>query len=346
MELVVALLLYTIGVILVCFVGVRFLGNRGTSPTTAPTPASGIKLFLLSFIKTFCCCGGKLLDCVQGVEYCLFGRPTHIFQGLYFSLVGGGLFLVYRYAEPLFESSPYLTHVHTYLFGTCAAFGVGLFYQVVLMNPGVITARNVAAYESSWEYDGAVFEEGKECTECKLPKPARSKHCRVCNRCVARFDHHCIWLNNCVGINNTRWFVLFLFHHALLCLYGGYLAFFAIAGVCVRQSLFTATYTDPATGQRIGASFHVILQYLMMQYPGLISTTLYCTLLGLVLFLFTMFHVYLILRNTTTNESFKWDDAQEKWRKEGNTGHLVNIYNKGMFWNLLEVVWPRIPRYN
>lgn len=42
----------------------------------------------------------------------------------------------------------------------------------------------------------------------------------ICDRCVHRFDHHCIWTNNDVGGLNHGSFVLFLLSHIAIMVNG------------------------------------------------------------------------------------------------------------------------------
>ena len=42
---------------------------------------------------------------------------------------------------------------------------------------------------------------------CEMRIHHNTKHCFACNRCCQDFDHHCFWLNNCIGKRNYKHFL-------------------------------------------------------------------------------------------------------------------------------------------
>nr|XP_034172093.1 palmitoyltransferase ZDHHC7 [Osmia lignaria] len=57
------------------------------------------------------------------------------------------------------------------------------------------------------------------CTGCETYRPPKAHHCRICKRCVRRMDHHCPWINNCVGERNQKYFIQFLVYVGILAIY-------------------------------------------------------------------------------------------------------------------------------
>ncbi|OMJ79825.1 hypothetical protein SteCoe_20076 [Stentor coeruleus] len=62
----------------------------------------------------------------------------------------------------------------------------------------------------------------RHCNYCNSPVSGIStKHCLRCNRCTIKFDHHCKFVNNCVGkVNYTLFFKLIIsiqIHECIMC---------------------------------------------------------------------------------------------------------------------------------
>ena len=55
----------------------------------------------------------------------------------------------------------------------------------------------------------------RTCNHCQLRKPDRCHHCKQCDRCNLKMDHHCNWIANCVGNHNYKYFFLVVFYAAL-----------------------------------------------------------------------------------------------------------------------------------
>ena len=48
------------------------------------------------------------------------------------------------------------------------------------------------------------------CIICCSNISDKSKHCKKCNKCIENFDHHCDWLNNCIGKYNYSFFYILI----------------------------------------------------------------------------------------------------------------------------------------
>ena len=59
------------------------------------------------------------------------------------------------------------------------------------------------------------------CETCKIYKPDRCHHCKYCNKCMLKLDHHCFWFDNCITFNNYKYFYCSVF-------YGMFMGFFFI----------------------------------------------------------------------------------------------------------------------
>lgn len=66
-------------------------------------------------------------------------------------------------------------------------------------------------------------------------KSGRTFHCNFCARCVEKFDHHCSFINNCLGYRNHKFFLAFIF---------SYLAYFITSTTSAAMS-FSTHATDP-----------------------------------------------------------------------------------------------------
>ncbi|KAF2774173.1 Palmitoyltransferase akr1, ankyrin repeat-containing protein akr1 [Teratosphaeria nubilosa] len=96
-----------------------------------------------------------------------------------------------------------------------ACYGLTTYFYTLTMtaDPGYIP-KSASRGQTKKTIDALIehnsFDEAHFCTQCMIRKPLRSKHCRKCGRCVAREDHHCPWVDNCVGINNHKHFLLYV----------------------------------------------------------------------------------------------------------------------------------------
>ncbi|CAF0983294.1 unnamed protein product [Brachionus calyciflorus] len=182
------------------------------------------------------------------------------------------------------------------------------YYSVHLTEPGYLK-QNTIEYHSYLKHLLARSQQidphewsrnlARLCHTCKTIKPYRTSHCRACNRCVLAYDHHCPYVQTCIGYKNRPHFFLFVLSTATLQIVSARLIY-----ICFSKSWDQYIY-----------------------YPACFIVILF----GLMVMILTISAASSAITNYTGNEAAKTDKYD--YLKDSN-GKSRNIFAKGFWYNI------------
>ncbi|CCW69518.1 unnamed protein product [Phytomonas sp. Hart1] len=151
---------------------------------------------------------------------------------------------------------------------------------------------------------------GLTCPTCCIPRPSRSKHCRYCDICVRRFDHHCPWINNDVAEGTHRYFMAFLFLHTISCLWASSDLF-----RCIKQFLLQHN----AWGWKLRFSNGETIPIRFIDYAKVLAflqtrnVFLFCfgNAMSVFLYCFFIYNLRFVIQNVTINDLNKMEDLAD-----------------------------------
>lgn len=210
-----------------------------------------------------------------------FSRPWHYLQVASWALgllqAGIAYGVIMQEIEDVGERIGFICLFSLAFGGTC-----GLALVVMLVDPtDPVVYQHQNAMAKGWAFDEGAYE--LICTSCQTNVSKASKHCAHCARCIAHFDHHCKWLNTCIGGRNYPFFAALL----------GLLETTELVLVAFGTMTITEGVNQPLEG------LNLVKLVLLVSVTGLATVT-GCVTLQLILF-----HIWLRSKGRTTYDYIK-----------------------------------------
>ena len=117
--------------------------------------------------------------------------------------------------------------------------------------------------------------------------------CTICNLCILNMDHHCPWVDNCIGFYNKKFFIQLLLYVVILTIYVDISEFYFVVNLAIKLFKQHIKYSQ------IARAALVIFAYLAIFIFSIIITN------------FFKFHIGLVLKNSTTIESLDQEHQKD-----------------------------------
>ena len=206
---------------------------------------------------------------------------------------------------------------------------ISIFYIILLFSairggftdPGILTRQNQDFYYSTNRpilkhvINGNILNLNY-CYTCSLYRPPRTSHCAICDNCIERFDHHCIWLGTCVGKRNYKFFYLLISTLNITALFQ--------IGYCI----YLIVYQCKSSKKKDKYNKLVIISMSFI----LAFDTLFVTFFIGKLFIL---HTYLVFKNLTF-----YEDIKNKWNKPPG----INLLFKGACYTWSRFIFKFTPK--
>ena len=122
-------------------------------------------------------------------------KTLYLYYSLYLLVITSKILVIYSRQEKIMSYIAFSIDLLNLLLHTI----------LTCKNPGYIKNEGLEFMKLLETFDAQSL-----CPECEIIRTGRSRHCIICHQCVDRYDHHCPWINNCVGLNNHNLFLIYL----------------------------------------------------------------------------------------------------------------------------------------
>jgi len=153
---------------------------------------------------------------------------------------------------------------------------------------------------------------------CNLFKPDRCHHCSACEKCILNMDHHCPWVNNCIGFNNRKYFTLLLTYTFMLTYY-----YWISTSIKEYENVMWLidNFVDYFSNGQFGDSFSIL-----GAIGRVLSFILFVAIvvLSVLITMFSKFHFRILFENKTTIENL--EKKKRPYQSQWDLGKSRNFY--------------------